>query len=738
MSGMASIEEVLDGGDTSTSLPQTNGLSTVVDWMVKTSSVTGFVTDQKTGKGINGATVVVNDHIVTKWKPGLSNAYVNVTTADLTATTAARTEGGDGYYTITGLPALVLDKTNFGAYATGYEYTHPSNDESKLDLQYGATAKVDFALSAVDNKLGVVVANVTTTSGGIANDLMILLDASGEVPHGSIANVDVKDANQFVFNLIFDQAVDTTRFYDDSIQLCDKNGIVIAPNLAPAWINSFSVTLTGKLDYYDDLIGNEYYLKTKRVIRGAGNETIASDVKLAQFQVYNSSYTVGNPTPAIYADNNPNHLYIIGYNDKAGAFSATHYYDATEGNDLYTTAQYYTGIWEDDMIKKSVYTLASHPLADSIDIYWGDEEPYYKLENYHVWLRERFVSGSGVDEVFNNWQKATVFSPIRSNNMVIFQNVTVPFTFDRNMGILRSGNQLDVAVTVTNTLGVESMIDPSKVLTFRDNQSPEIKAITSPVYDEAIINFNEYMSRKDAISVTTENSALFSISSPTWNDDTTALRLHITGNATALLYLTGTGVDIVDVDGSEMGKITFNGEGKADQYFIGQVVKLTYNDGTQTTHQVTEIYTHGSTPDIRITTAGLEKFSSGTALLTVDNEATSIRSGAQSAFSGSTDDVYIPCPSNQVAVGDKLILRDLSHQSGTYASEVEVTVADRHVEGGVQIATIGSMDTSGYDMVIFKGDVLKVEAKDEAGNSMHNDADEVTFGYNGSGTSNIK
>ena len=198
MMGTALIDETV--GANTDEYGQTNSLTLVNDWMVQTATVSGFVTDSTSGQGINGATVVILDFIAGAplWAPGQSNA--NVDSATLTATTAARTEGGDGYYSFTSVPAVNgIALANFGAYASGYEYNSATGGDAtgSLNLQYGSSAIVDFQLNPVDNALGLVVASVTTATDTTTN-MMILIDATGAAVTALDALVDMNGATQLV------------------------------------------------------------------------------------------------------------------------------------------------------------------------------------------------------------------------------------------------------------------------------------------------------------------------------------------------------------------------------------------------------------------------------------------------------------------------------------------------------------------------------------------------------------
>jgi len=725
MSGVVSLYTVAGG--------QNNALATVNDWMVKTATVSGFVTDSATGSGINGATVVILDFIAAAtWAPGLSNAAVD--SQALTTTTAARTEGGDGYYSIPTVPALEIATNNFGAYATGYEYGSPNIEASGINLQFGSSAIVDFQLNPLDNALGLVVASVTTATGTTTN-MLIMVDATGTAATGAVPKVDMNGATQLVFNLIFDQPIDTTSFYGDTILLADNTPTTILANLAPVWTTgNYALTLTGQIDIFDDALANPYQLRTSptRIIYAAGGGEpttptgqIAVNTPLARFIAYNSTHVATNPTPALFMEDADTAL--VG-NVNVNLYSADSQVNPTN-------AQNYTGMWEENVLNP--YVLALQPLATGVDIYWTDAAPVYDVSDISVYVRERDpVSG----EVLNNWAEVATGAAFQSDDRFIVPNLNITGQFAFNgaiAGQLSFGNALDIAVALDNTLSVENAIDLTKLLNLADVQAPEITgfhdftlaaATVAPDYEDGMIIFSETMSPTATTSVTTNNSALFSMT-PAWvvdaTDTATRLRLNAASTASATV---STIADDAIVAGT--GVITFDTAGEADKFFVGQIVTVTYLNGDTETTNVTAIDTDGATPTITINMAGLvltgNDFTQD-ATLSVSG-TTLLRSGrAAAAFAGaSTTDTDITfAGATNVAVGDTLILR----KSTDVNADLSVTVVDYDSATGT--ATIASTDTTGYDRVIFPGDVLTVTATDEAGNAMHANANEITPDENG-------
>jgi len=727
MMGQTNIVETITAGNTD--YGQTNALTLVNDWMVQTASVSGFVTDSTSGQGINGATVVILDFIAgggPVWAPGNSNASVD--SATLTATTAARTEGGDGYYSFTTVPAVNgLVAANFGAYATGYEYAIPglAIDNSFLNLQFGSSAMVDFQLDPLDNAMGLVVASVSVATDSSVN-MLIMQDATGTGATGAVPKVDMNGATQLVFTLIFDQAVNTSQFYGDTIQLTDQNGVV-APSLTAVWsTGNYAVTLTGAIDIFDDTLANPYTLATNRIIYAAGggqaaaSGQIAATTNLARFIAYNSTYVATNPTPALFLEDTDTS--IVG-NVNVSLYSADSQVNPT-------TAQNYTGMWEENVLNP--YGFTAQALATAVDIYWTDAAPIYDVSDISYYVRERDPASN---EVLNNWAEAAAGVTFQSDDRFIAQNLNITGQFAFTGGIagqLRFGNVLDIAVVLDDTLGVENAIDTAKLLSLADVQAPEITgffdftaaaATNTPDYEDGMIIFSETMSPTATTSVTTNNTALFSMT-PAWvvdaTDAATRLLLNAVGAASATVSTTA-----VDSIVAGTGVITFDTAGDADQFFVGQIVTVTYLNGDTETTNVTAIDTDGAAPTITINVGGLALTGSDftqAATLSVSG-TTGLRSGqAAVAFAGaSTTDTDITFAGvTNVAVGDTLILR----KSTDVNSDVSVTVVDYDSAAGT--ATIASTDTTGYDRVIFPGDVLTVIATDEAGNAMHTDANEIT------------
>ena len=716
MMGLAALDETV--GANTDEYGQTNSLTLVFDWMVTTATVSGFVTDAVTGRGINAATVVILDFIAAAaWGPGLSNAAVD--SATLTTTTAARTEGGDGYYSFTTVPALTIAAGNLGAYATGYEYATPAIDGSALNLQFGSSAIVDFQLDPLDNAMGLVVASVTTATGTTTN-MLIMVDATGTPATGAVPKVDMNGATQLVFTLIFDQAVDTSQFYGDTIQLSDQNGVV-APSLTALWsTGNYAVKLTGAIDIFDDTLANPYTLTTSRIIyaAGAGQAVGSGQIavgNLAQFIAYNSTL-VATPTPALYLDLEDTS--IVG-NVNVNSYDASAVVNPT-------TAQNYTGIYEENVLTS--YAFTTNALANGIDIYWTDAEPWYDVSDISYYARERdTVSG----EVLNNWAEVTAGATFQADDRFIAMNLNVttataggPFEFYGGVqDNLRYGDALDIAVVLDDTLGVENAIDTAKILTLTDAQAPEITGFGGAAnYHNRLITLSEVMSGT-GMSISASNSALFTMS-PEWDQDVmNQLRINAVGNATASVSTTA-----ADAIVAGTGVITFDTAGEADLFFVGQKLNIAYTNETDDVNvNVTAINTAGTTPTITI--AGHTDDMTQTATISVDEANTTLRSGnwgvGTLTASASATDTDITCPATNIAVGDTLILRD----TGNLGTDISVTVVD--FNSATAVATIASTVTTGYDDVIFPGDILTVTATDEAGNAMHANANEITPDTNG-------
>lgn len=684
---------------------QSNALTSVDDWMVQTATVSGFVTDSATGKGVNDATVVILDFVAAgNWQPGQSNALVD--SLSLEATTAARAEGGDGYYSITSVPAMAIAANNFGAYATGYEYGRANLDDGGINLQFGSSAIVDFQINPLDNALGLVVASVTTATD-TTTDMMIMIDATGNVPAGTIAKVDMNGATQLVFNLIFDQPIDTTRFFGDTIQLHDLNGVVL-PNMTPVWsTGNYAVTLTGDIDVFDDLLTNPYELRTggvRMILAATGGQDIGVGSLLAQFQAYNSTFVAANPTPALFLD-------LVADTSIVGNINVNSYDASSQVNP--TTAQFYTGIYEENVL--NLYALTQNPLADGVDIYWTDAEPVYDISDINVYVRERDPASG---EVLNNW--AEIINPLtfQADDRIIVRNldiITAQFEFYGGVAdTLRFGNALDIAVTVNDTLGVENAIDTTKILTLTDAQAPEIDGFVGAVYHNRLITFSELMSAT-GMSISASNSALFTVS-PEWDqNDMTQLRINAVGTASATVSTTA-----ADSIVAATGVITFDTAGDADLFYVGQLLTVTYANGDTENAIVGAIDTAPAAPTITI--AGYTDDMTQAATISVRTTNTFRSGNGPVVFAGGgvgdTDLTFAGI--TNVAVGDTLILRN-STQLGT---DLAVTVVDFNSATGT--ATIAATDTTGYDRVLFPGDILTVTATDEAGNAMHSHANEIT------------
>ncbi len=759
MVGMTNISEVVDGS--SAVQGQTNGLTTVLDYMVSTVTVTGFVQDAGTGLGINGASVFVagfGTNLTTggnQFTPTGGTASVSIDSTTLTATTAARTEGGDGYYTIAGVPALnIFTLGNFGAYASGYEY-NIATDSSSLNLQYATTARVDFDLSVVDNTLGLVSAQITPVSDLAAQNIMIMRDATGAATNLDIAKIDMYNSSttggvsQLVFTLIFDQAINATLFENDTIQL--KQGAeIVNPAFTTSWTNAYTVVLTGTVGLSNDILSDPYELTTKRVINAAsGVNTIAAGVVLAQFQAYDSSYDdhAASPTPGLFLtdDDDLDDAYLVAHN-------GLYLYDTDRDNgapvnpDYVTLSQYYDG-FTDRVIKSNILlaaTVTGAPNAyNTVDLYIDEAQASPLTTNdYQIWTRQLNRDGVVIEGL--DWEEASSTPTYFDGKIVFLDVVTTPV-----VNALRYGTSIQYAITTKSSLGVDAIIG-TNVLTIADTKSPElIDYAAGTTYALAEIEFNEPMG--STVSLTGGNSNIFTLAPAMEFDEDTATTLMNaklnpapytlasvtdptpTAVTTAMNYVLDGSRTLVHLAGLNPGVCV-------DQYLKFKYSTLT--DGVQDVEvrQVAGIVRSTVNNDIVITlSAALTGDLDQSVAIVVDPLTTTLRSGATEAVNITTALTTVTLTGanmDTIAAGDVLIYRDTrvnnADASIPYADiNITVTSVTAATPGSCTINFAATGTTNVRDLLIYKGDMITAVASDEAGNAMHSDADSIVIDANG-------
>ncbi len=710
MRGTALLDE--DVGETSLNedgLAQNNSLTTVFDYAVKPVTLTGFVTDLATGEGINGATVVLDlsgtFNTVNAVGDANSNASIDVA-AQYTATTADHaTSGAAGAYTLT-VPAATIPAAALGAYADGYEYG-AVGDNSSLNLHYVSTAVVDFQLNPIDNNVGLVLAQADLGAGG--QDLAILLDASGANPGGPVPVLDLNGATQLVFTLIFDQPIDSTQFFGDTIQLQDNGANVVYANLSPAWGNVYSVTLTADADLQKLNLGAVYTLVTNRAITEDGGGTvIAAATNLASFQVYDSTATAVNPTPALALDG--------ALDTTLAAHNGVYTYDA--GQQLaapVTTAQNYNPVSPRNP-KNIIAIGAVEAFTNAVDISWTGTPPYDDLTvatALTVYARESTAAGAEVV----HWTDVTPGGGntlVGGDGLVMVNNLNLAW-----LGNLRYGNVIDIAVTLMDAQGVETAIDETKLLTLSDAQNPEVQAINNTDYDTVNITFSESMDTNATTTVAASNTAIMSVS-PAWVDDgagNVSLLLDITSAVSATVAQAGT--DTITAG----GLITFDTAGEADLFWVGQRLLLTYANGLQEELVVAQVDTDGAAPTVQLN-AGPAGDINGNVVISISPD-TDIRAGSGwIGFVGAAATTTLPL-GGTIAVGDTILVRDTAVVNPSV--DITATVVDVDTVAGT-VTLDQAYDFTGYDAYLFEGDVFTVTAQDEAGNALHADADEIVTG----------
>jgi len=724
MMGQVDLNEQV-GYSNGTNVGQTNSLITVNDYMVKTATITGFVTDGATGKGINGASVILNLSTGSQLRPSGSNAFIMVAPQYLATTTTSTASGAAGAYQMS-VPALYLNSGYFGAYASGYEYGTMA-DVSDLNLQYASSAVADYRLTPVDTNLGLVVAQVTVASTG--KDLLILRDASGSAPGGATPNIDLSGATQMMFSLIFDQAVNTAQFFNDSIILRDSAGNTVLPSMTAVWSNAYSVTLTGDFDLKKFTSGTTYQLRTNRAIYAkTENTTIATATNLVQFRASNSSLAPTNPTPAVYLTPGTYDTSIMAHNGVLRYLASDPAY--LNLNNMVTTASNYTGIGE--RFTKTKFTFDSNAYTTALDLVVPRTQANVDASSITLYFR---IVNQGSGEVLRNWSTLNSTGTVAVNDdNIVYTNIqpiaTNLFPYDvagNTDANLRYGNRLDFAATVKDTLGVESAIDEAKALQLRDARNPELAntSLASRQYNNADIDFSEQMNTTAGVSVTNlTNSGLFT-SAPIWDVAGTTAYLNASGAATASIYETGA----VGVDTISGAVITFNAAGDADKFFQNQVLRIRYADSTEATLTVSAIDTAGNAPTITLSGSPDTMRYSTTVPFTIFVDKTTtlrppVRWTGLNLVNGNT--TFTAGAGMQLTVGDKIVLRSSTAANPPGMTDTSVTVVDYASAGGTLLTTAVAGDASTtYDIAIFEGDVLQITASDEAGNSLHGDANEM-------------
>ena len=728
-------------------------LITVVDYMVKTATVSGYVTDAATGLGLNGATVVLNtsDQFL-KITPQGSNAAVMLP-AQFTATTADQaTSGAAGWYSLQ-VPALWLNlgAGQIGAYASGYEYSTAS-DAGNLNLQFASAAVVDFRLPPVDNNLGLVAANVSLVSGS-SNRMQILRDAAGNPPANSTVefapDIDFSGATQMVFTLIFDQPVNTTQFYSDSIRLRDSFGNVVIPSMTATWQNNYTLELATNWDLQKLPIGATYQLITNRTVQaGTANTSIGVGNTLAQFHAVNSALNATVPTPALYLTTGQYDTALQAENGVIRYLSNDPVLALITGNSLTTTAENYTSISE-RFVKGRYSSLPWNVNAYNNGVDVQVPRTQANLDSSAVNLYFRVVNPAS-GETLQNWALAIAGGGVNVNNgYLVYNNLALGALRQNLPGLtsntLRFGNRLDFAVTVKDPSGIETAIDQTKMLSLRDNRAPELlgTSLVSRRYQGAsgnpvaALQFSEPMNTSSAAAIVNVTNASLFTTAPVWDVNGTTLYVNASSAAAATVYQVGAVAGLSTVAGNV---ITFANATGANGFFRGQWLNLRYADGSVDLVTVADVNSTLANPTLTLGAAPSALRFSTTVPFTVGvnglftNLRAPVVTAALAVTGGTTSFTSAARP---FAVGDRILLRQFAGTVQAGEADVVVTVVSYDSAGGVVNFTPAVPATGAtYDWAIFEGDVLRVSATDEAGNAVHGDADEAVndaLGFLGGG-----